>query len=368
VKGYNKKITLKIKVVEKETEQSTFLIGGIGPLTGDASYYGITVKQGAEIAVKEINAAGGVTVGNQKVKLKLDFRDDELTGEKAVTCYKQLKDAGADAILGTVSSVACLAVAELTNQDGIFQLTPTALAASITRYSNVFRLCKSDAAQGVDMADYAVKVLGLKKIAVLYDSSDVYSTTIKDAFEDQVAENGGKLVITEELQMSDKDFTNQLTAIKKSDANVIFMPLYYPTVATITAQAAQLNIKLPMLGCDGWEGILTFSSDLSSLEGSAFNCPFFATDPDKSIQTFVKKYKEAYNTVPDQFAADGYDSVYVIAAAMNKAGSTKSSELIAAMPKIEIKGLTGTITYPNNGDPKKDIKVAVIRDGKYAVK
>lgn len=352
----------------KKTQLSTFLIGGIGPLTGEASYYGTAVKQGAEIAVKEINAAGGVPVGNKKVKLKLDYRDDQATEKNAITCYNQLSDAGADAILGAVTSSACLAIADLANQDGIFQLTPTASDSAITEYSNIFRLCDTDTAQGIAMADYAVKELGYTKIAVLYNNNNSYSTTIKKAFEDQVAANGGKLVIIEAFQNGDTDFTDQLNAIKKSDAKVIFMPLYNNDAAVIAAQAAQLNIKLPMLGSDGWEGILSVSSDSSSLEGSAFICPFLASDPDKSIQAFVKKYKEAYGTEPDQFAADGYDSVYVIAAAMKKAGSTKSSKLIAAMPKIKVKGLIGTITYPSNGDPKKSIKVAIIRDGKYVVK
>lgn len=345
----------------------TFLIGGIGPLTGEAASYGTSVKQGAEIAIKEINDAGGVQVGDKKLKLQLEFMDDAATPENAVTAFNALMDKGMDALMGTVTSGAGLGIIDLTHKEGILMLTPSGSAAGLTKYDNAFRLCFTDPLQGVTMANYA-KDAGYTKIAVLYNNSDEYSTGMMQAFVDQVKANGGTIVASESFVTGDVDFNTQLTAIKATDAEVIFVPAYYNDAAYATTQAAELGMKLPFLGGDGWDGVIAQTVDPSVLEGAVFLTPFFATDSDPAVQSFVKKYEEAYKATPDQFAADGYDSIYVIAAALEKAGSTESADLIAAMTKIKVDGLTGSMTFSENGEPNKAANFVEIKGGQYTAK
>lgn len=346
-----------------------FVIGGIGPLTGSAASYGNSVKQGGEIAIQEINAAGGVTVGDKIYTLKLEFADDEATEDKAIQAYNSLMDKNINALMGTVTSGACLAIIDLTAQDGILQITPSSSALDCTKNSNGFRICFTDPLQGETMADFAVNEKGYKNIAVIYNSSDDYSTGVRDSFEEKVAEFGGKIVASEAFVTDDVDFNTQLTKIKGTDADVIFVPAYYQEATYIAKQAKELGMELPFLGSDGWDGVLGTVTDTSTVEGAIFLSPFFAADTDEKIVSFVKAYEEAYGATPDQFAADAYDTVYAMKAAMEKAGSIESEALIAAMPEIEIAGLTGTtgITFTAEGEPNKEAKFIEIKNGEYTL-
>ncbi|WFR58202.1 ABC transporter substrate-binding protein [Anaerocolumna sp. AGMB13025] len=351
---------------KKDTGSSSeFLIGGLGPLTGPAASYGVSVKQGAEVAIDEINKAGGVKVGDSTLTLKLDFADDEASGDTAMSAYNSLMDKGINALLGTVTSGAGLAISEQTNADKIFQITPSGSAKDLTAYDNAFRLCFTDPVQGVTMAHYAVEDLGLKKIAVIYNNADEYSTGVMQAFVDEVKKIGGEIVASEAFVTDAVDFNTQLTTIKGTDAQIIFVPAYYQDAAYITTQAAELGMTLPFIGSDGWDGVLSKAVDPKVLEGAVFLSPFFATDSDPAIQKFTENYKKAYNSVPDQFAADGYDTVYVMKAALEKAGSTKSDDLIKAMTEIEVKGLTGDVTFNADGEPNKGVKFVKIVNGEY---
>jgi branched-chain amino acid transport system substrate-binding protein len=351
---------------KKDTGSSSeFLIGGLGPLTGPAASYGVSVKQGAQVAIDEINKAGGVKVGDSTLTLKLDFADDEAAGDTAMSAYNSLMDKGINALLGTVTSGAGLAISEQTNADKIFQITPSGSAKDLTAYDNAFRLCFTDPVQGVTMAHYAVEDLGLKKIAVIYNNADEYSTGVMQAFEDEVKKIGGEIVASEAFVTDAVDFNTQLTTIKGTDAQIIFVPAYYQDAAYITTQAADLGMTLPFIGSDGWDGVLAKAVDPKVLEGAVFLSPFFATDSNPAIQKFTESYNKAYNSVPDQFAADGYDTVYVMKAALEKAGSTKSEDLIKAMTEIEVKGLTGDVTFNADGEPNKGVKFVKIVNGEY---
>lgn len=343
----------------------TFLIGGLGPLTGSAASYGISVKQGAEIAINEINQAGGVKVGDKTVQLKLEFADDQASTELVRSAYDSLMDKKIQALLGTVTSGAGLAIAEQTNTDGIFQVTPSGSALELTEFPNQFRLCFTDPVQGETMAQYTVNDLGHKKIAILYNNSDEYSTGVAAAFEEAIKGFGGEIVAKEAFIKDAVDFTTQLTKIKGTDAEAIFVPAYYQDAAYITTQARELGMNHAFLGSDGWDGVIDVAVDASVLEGAIFMSPFFSTDESPKAQAFVKEYEDKYKSTPDQFAADGYDSVYVIKAALEEAASTESADLIAAMTKIEIEGLTGKLSFNANGEPNKDAKFVEIKDGKY---
>ncbi|MEG1992719.1 MAG: ABC transporter substrate-binding protein [Acetivibrio sp.] len=347
----------------KNADENTYVIGGIGPLTGESASYGLSVKQGAEIAIKEINEAGGVTVGDKSMKLELKFEDDKAAPDQAVTAYNTLMDDGMNALLGCVTTGSCLTVVDLAKEDGILMLTPSGSAADITKNDNVFRLCFTDPLQGETMAEHMVSDLGYKTVAVIYKNSDEYSTGVYKAFETKVAELGGT-VATVEAFADGEDFNTQLTSIKGTNAEAIFAPVYYNDAAHIATQAADLGITMPFFGSDGWDGILDAVTDVSAIEGAEFLSPFFSGD--EKAADFVSKYKEAYTATPDQFAADGYDGVYVFKAALEEAKTTESEAMIQAMTSIKVDGLTGTgISFTPQGEPQKSAKFITIRDGAY---
>jgi branched-chain amino acid transport system substrate-binding protein len=349
-------------------DANTFVIGGLGPLTGEAASYGISVKQGAEVAIEEINNAGGVKVGGKTYTFKLNFADDEASGETASSAYNSLMDSGIDALLGTVTSGAGLAIAAETSEDGIFQITPSGSAKELTDFPNQFRLCFTDPLQGETMAQFAISELGYKKIAILYNNSDEYSKGVMDAFVTEAEKLGGAIVANEAFAKGAVDFTTQLTKIKNTDAEVIFVPAYYQDAAYITTQAAELGMDLPYLGSDGWDGVIANVVDTAVLENAIFLSPFFSSDDSDLVKTFVKTYEEKYKSTPDQFAADGYDTVFVMKAALEKAGSTDSAALIKAMTEISVTGVTGDLTFNENGEPNKGAKFIEIIGGEYTAK
>lgn len=344
----------------------TFLIGGVGPLTGAAASYGVSVKQGAEIAIEEINAAGGVTVGDTTYELALQFEDDQASEDIAPQAYNAAMDAGANVIMGAVTSGACIAITAQTYADGILQVTPSGSAEACIENDNAFRICFSDPEQGVAMADYMTDTLGLTKIAVIYNTADEYSTGIREAFEAEVAEKGGEIVASEAFQTNDTDFNAQLTTINGTDAEAIYVPAYYQDATYITKQASDMGMSLPFFGSDGWDGVLGTVTDPATVEGCIFTSPFCASVDDEKTVAFVEAYKAAYDATPDQFAADGYDCVYTFKAAMEQAGSIESADLIAAMTEISVSGQTGDpITFDASGAPIKDVKFVTVKDGAY---
>lgn len=347
-------------------DEATFLLGGSGPLTGAAASYGNSVMNGAWIAINEINEAGGVVVGDTTYKFDMIFEDDEATEDKAVQAYNKLMDDGINGFLGCVTSGSCIAVVELSQLDGILQITPSGSAEGCIATDNAFRICFSDPEQGVAMADYAVETLGYTKIAVLYNAADEYSTGIQEAFEAEVAAKGGEIVASESFNTGDVDFSAQLTSIKGTEAEVIYVPAYYQDATYITKQAAEAGVELPFLGSDGWDGVLKTVTDPATVEGCIFTSPFCAAVDDEKVVKFVEAYEEAYGETPDQFAADAYDGVYTFKAAMEQAGSIESADMIAAMTEITISGLTGDpMTFDASGAAVKDVKFVTVKDGAY---
>lgn len=352
---------------EKEATKAdgdVFTIGSTGPLTGAAASYGNSVKNGATVAIDEINAAGGVKVGDKTYKLALNFQDDEAKEDKAVNAYNKLMDSGINVYMGAVTSGSSLALTDLTAKDNILQLTPSGSAMDITKNPNAFRLCFTDPLQGKMIADFVLDQ-GYESVAVLYNNSDEYSTGVYEAFKDELNTKGQSALIVNEQSFTndDVDFTTQLTQIKASGAKIIFVPAYYEAAAHIVQQAKQQGIDAAFVGSDGWDGILAQLTDKTQAEGAVFLSPFLASDP--SAAKFTDAYKKAYNATPDQFAADGYDSVYVIKADMEKAGSIESEDLIKAMTEIEVDGITGKVSFSADGEPNKEPKFVTITNGEY---
>ena len=350
---------------EKAASGDVYKIGGMGPLTGDAASYGTSVKQGAEIAINEINAAGGVN-GHP---LELVFEDDECDAEKAISAYNKVMDEGVVAILGAVTSGCSIAVADESVNDGILQITPSGSAQDCTKNDNSFRICFTDPLQGKTMAGY-IADQGNKNVAIIYNVGDEYSKGITDAFVEEAKAKGINIVAQESFNTGDVDFKTQLTKIKGTEADCIFLPIYYAEVAAISEQATTVGVSLPYYGCDGWDGVIKqLNGDTSNIEGATFLTPFVATDSADNIKSFVDAYEKAYSSTPDQFAADAYDGIYAIKAAMEVCGDEITNEgLVSAMTQIKVSGLTGEMTFDASGEPNKSAKVAVIENGEYVAK
>ncbi len=353
------------------TEPAKFVIGGIGPITGAAATYGTAVMNAAQIAVDEINAAGGIN----GAQIEFIFQDDEHDAEKAVNAYNSLKDDGMQVLMGTVTSTPCIAVAEVAAQDNMFLLTPSGSAVDCIAYDNAFRICFSDPNQGIASAQY-IKENGIaSKVAVIYNSSDVYSQGIYEKFAMEAA-NVGLEIATAEAFTNDtaKDFSVQLQKVQASGADLVFLPIYYEAAALILTQADSLGLDVKFFGCDGLDGVIPQLGDNAALaEGVMLLTPFAADAADEATQAFVAAYQAKHGEIPNQFAADAYDAIYVIKAAMEKAGITDANisaadlceALKAAMVEIEVPGLTGTMTWTADGEPSKTPKAMVVADGAY---
>lgn len=354
-----------------KTDATTFKIGGIGPTTGENAIYGQAVMNAAQIAVDEINAAGGIN----GVKIEFKAADDESNAEKSVNAYNDLKDWGMQILLGTVTSTPCIAVVEETHNDNMFMLTPSGTAVECIKYDNAFRVCFSDPNQGIASADYiASQNLG-SKIAVIYDSSSAYSAGIYEKFMAE-AEVKGLNVVAEEAFTADsnKDFTVQLQQAKNAGADLLFLPIYYQEASLILAQAKNMSYAPKFFGVDGMDGILGLENfDTSLAEGVMLLTPFAADAEDELTQKFVSAYKAKYNEVPNQFAADAYDGIYIIKAAIEKSGATPDmsteelcNALKGAMTQITVDGVTGLgMTWTADGEPNKAPKGMKIQNGAY---
>ena len=353
-------------------DADTFKIGGIGPTTGDAAIYGTAVQNGIQLAIDEINEAGGIN-GYQ---IEFKFEDDQSDSEKSVNAYNTLKDWGMQMLLGTVTSTPCTAVAAKTSEDNLFQLTPSATAVESIQYDNAFRMCFSDPDQGKASADYISENNLAKKIAVIYNSSDTYSSGVYQKFAEQAKTLGLDIVAAEAFTADSKtDFSVQLQKAKDAGAELVFLPIYYQEASLILAQANKAGFTPKWFGCDGMDGILGVENfDTSLAEGLMLLTPFAADSTDEKTQNFVKAYKDAYKDTPNQFAADAYDAVYAVKAAAEKEdvkADMDVADICAALEKgmteITLEGVTGDeITWTEDGEPNKAPKAVEIKDGAYA--
>lgn len=367
----------------EKTSGDAIKLGGIGPISGAAAVYGQAVQRGAEIAVEEINALDGL-------KFEFKMQDDEHDAEKSVNAYNSLKDWGMQILVGSVTTQPCIAVSTESNADNIFELTPSASSTdvlggqpdadgnvTIQRKNNVFQMCFTDPNQGIASAQYIFDQKLGEKIGVIYNSADAYSKGIYQKFMSKAKELGLNVVAEEAFASDDNaDFNAQLTAIKAKGADLIFMPIYYTPASLILAQAAQMQYDVDFFGVDGLDGLLGVEGfDTELAEGVMLLTPFTADAEDEKTQNFVKKYKEKYGEVPNQFAADAYDCVYAIyeaCKAQNVTADMSASDicdkLVEQFTKADFKvdGLTGNgMTWSNTGEVSKSPKGMKIENGVY---
>ncbi len=351
-------------------------VGGIGALTGDYANYGLSVKYGAEVAVEEINAAGGIN----GMKIVFDMQDSQADPESAKSAYGKLMDWGMDISIGTVMSGEMASVAAESANDDMFMISPSASNDTcLDASSNAFRICFYDSYQGIAAADYVKENLAGKKVAVFYQSDLDYSIGLYESFDAQAKKNGIDVVAVQSFTSDEKDYTTQINALADSGAEVVFIPIYAAEASMFLSQAkngtdnAVFADGVYFFGCEGLDGIL---GKVAGNEATANNVlmltPFAESSTDPAVQKFVAAYQAKTGAVPDQFAADGYDAVYVIKAVLESMGVSKSSEVSGAkvaeaITKLSYTGVTGEMTWEANGNTNKLAMAIIYNNGTGSV-
>lgn len=343
-------------------DDGTLRLGATGPLSGENASYGISVKNGAELAVKHLNEVDGL-------KFSFDMKDDKAEAKEATTNFDLLADGGMHASLGGVTSGAGEAFATKANANQIFALSPSASADPVIKdkeYS--FRVCFGDPDQGVLAANY-IKKNGYANVGALYDNSDSYSSGIYEAFKAEMANLGVAYTETTFDKSNKKDFSAQANALK--DCDVVFMPFYYTEAQLFMKAAAGKGFDGVFFGCDGFDGIAKYIGEITNR--IMYITPFDVNAEDEQTKAFVAAYEAEYGIKPDQFAADAYDAVMVIAAALKKAGVTDANKTPQEISKILVDtitsadfsydGLTGKMTWDKSGACTKEPNIVEFNKG-----
>ena len=346
-----------------QDETETIRIGGIGPLSGGYANYGFSVKNGAQLAVDEINAAGGIN-GKQ---VELSFQDSQADPESAVNAYGKLMDWGMQVSLGGVLSGETASIVAAAREDNIMLITPSGSADKcIDGNSRAFRVCFYDSFQGAAAAQYIKNNNMVDTVGILYQSDIDYSVGLYNAFVEECGKSGITIAETQTFTDATKtDFSTQINALVNSGVKLVFIPFYAEEASTFLTQArGKFADDVYFFGADGLDGILgKVEQDPTIANNVLMLTPFAADDPAENVQAFVKAYQAAYNATPDQFAADAYDAVYVIKAAVEKAGTTDGDAMAAAMASLEVAGVTGTMTWNADGNTNKNASAILYYDG-----
>lgn len=344
-------------------DATTVKIGGIGPMTGPYANYGLSEKYGAELAVKEINEAGGIN-GKQ---IELSYQDSQGESESAVNAYGKLMDWGMNISLGGVLSGETASIVAAARDDDVLLLTPSGSADKcIDGSSLAFRVCFYDSFQGAAAAQYIKDNDIVDTVGVLYQSDVDYSVGLYNAFVEKCGELGITIAETQTFtSTTSTDFSTQVNALVASGAKLVFIPIYAEEASTFLTQArGKFAGDVYFFGADGLDGILgKVAQDPTIANNVLMLTPFSADNPAENVQSFVKKYQEAYGATPDQFAADAYDAIYAIKAAVEKAGSTSGAALASALTSLTVEGVTGTMTWGSDGNTNKPVSAILYYDG-----
>lgn len=344
-------------------DATTVKIGGIGPMTGPYANYGLSEKNGAELAVKEINEAGGIA-GKQ---IELSYQDSQGESESAVNAYGKLMDWGMEVSLGCVLSGENASVVAAARDDDVLLITPSGSADKcIDGNDKAFRVCFYDSYQGAAAAQYIKDNNMVDTVGILYQSDNDYSVGLYNAFVAKCGELGITIAETQTFTSStNTDFSTQVSALVSSGVKLVFIPLYAEEASTFLTQAhGKFADDVYFFGADGLDGILgKVEQDTSLANNVLMLTPFAADNPAENVQSFVKKYQEAYGATPDQFAADAYDAIYVIKAAVEKAGSTSGAALASALTSLTVDGVTGVMTWTADGNTNKPASAILYYDG-----
>jgi branched-chain amino acid transport system substrate-binding protein len=346
-------------------DADTILFGEVGSLTGAQATFGISTKNGIQMAIDEVNAAGGVTVDGKAKKIAVRVYDDQGKSEEAANAVTRLINQDKVAvILGEVASSNSLAMAPKAQAAGIPMITPSSTNPKVTEVGDyIFRVCFIDPFQGTVMAKFATENLKAKNVAILKDNKSDYSLGLTQFFTETFTKLGGAIVAEEAYSQGDTDFRGQLTAIKGKNPDAIYVPGYYTDVGVIARQARELGLKVPLLGGDGWESEKLFELGGSAINGSYFSNHYSTDDPTPRVQNFIKNYEAKYGSKPDSLAALGYDAAMVAIEAIKRAGTVDGSKLKDAIAQTkDHPGIAGSITLDANRNAVKPAVILQVKD------
>ncbi len=343
----------------------TILVGEFASLTGKEATFGISSHEGTQLAIEELNAAGGVL--GKMFELKTED-DQSKAGEPANVVNKLISKDGAIAILGEVASSRSLEAAPICQQNGVPMISPASTNPKVTETGDyIFRVCFIDPFQGTVMANFATNTLKAKKVAVFTDVKSDYSKGLAKFFKEGFTKAGGEIAAELDFNGGDKDFKGQLTAIKSAAPDAVFVPGYYTDVALICIQAKQLGLNVPFFGGDGWESDTLVKIGGEAVEGHYFSTHYAADAASPKVTAFVEAYKKRYNgKVPDAMAALGYDSAMFLADAIKRAGTTEGAKLRDALASTkEFDAVTGKMTMNAQRDAVKSAVILQVKGGAF---
>jgi branched-chain amino acid transport system substrate-binding protein len=343
-------------------------IGVFMSTTGSTANFGISSVNGIKLAADEINAAGGIN-GKQVELLVQDDRSD--ASEAATIVTKFVTQDQVHGIIGEVASSRSIAAAPIAQNAKIPMLTPSSTNPEVTKKGNfIFRSCFIDPYQGAAIAQFAAKTLGAKTAAIMVDRKNDYSTGLEKVISETFTKFGGKIVATQSYQEGDQDFNAQLTSLKGSNPEVLFVPGYYNDVGLIAKQARDKGITVPLIGGDGWDSEQLYKIGGTALNGSYFTNHYSPYDTDPKVVKFVNDYKAKYGSIPDALAATAYDAARIMFDAVKRSKSLTGPDIRDALAATkDYPGVTGTVTFNENRDAVKPIVMIEIKDGgTYAVK
>jgi branched-chain amino acid transport system substrate-binding protein len=350
--------------VEGEASRDAIRVGHFASLTGDTATFGQSADRGMQLAIQEINAAGGV-LGRP---LELISEDDRsVTEEARSAAQKLLQRDGVVALLGEVASSRSLAAAPEAQRARIPMISPASTNPKVTEVGDyVFRACFIDPFQGAVMARFAAQELGARRVAILLDYKQDYSVGLADYFRRTFKELGGEIVADERYTGGDIEFRAQLTTVRAAKPDAIFVPGYYTEVGLIAKQARELGIDVPLLGGDGWDSEKTLEIGGAAVEGYYFSTHYSADAESPKVQEFVRRYRESYGAVPDAMAALGYDTAHILSDALRRAGSSDGAKLRDAIAATrDFEGVTGKISIDAERNARKDAVVLKIENGRF---
>ncbi len=348
--------------------EGEIVVGEYGSLTGGQATFGQSTHNGIMLAVDEINGAGGIN--NRKIRVITE--DDQSKSEEAATAVtKLISQNNVIAVLGEVASSASLAAAPICQSNKVPMITPSSTNEKVTQVGDyIYRMCFTDSYQGEAMANYLTKQLGMKRAAILIDVKSDYSTGLAATFQRVFVANGGQIVGNQSYAQGDSDFRSQLTTLKSTNPEVIFVPGYYNEIGQIAIQARDLGMKQPLAGGDGWESPKLFEIGGKALDGCFYSNHYHVDDPDPAVREFVQKYQERFGAKPDSLAALAYDSTRVLAEAIRRAGTTDGPKLRDAIGETKnFAGVTGMINLgPDRNPIGKKLAILEIRNGTTILK
>jgi branched-chain amino acid transport system substrate-binding protein len=340
------------------------LLGEVGSLTGSEAAFGISTRNGIELALEEVNAAGGVK--GKKVAVRV-YDNQSKPEEAAAAATRLITQDKVVAILGEVASSNSLAMAPKAQEAKVPMVSPSSTNPRVTEVGDyIFRVCFIDPFQGAVMARYAHEKLGFKTVAILTDKKSAYSEGLTEVFKKKFTDLGGTIVGIEAYGKGDTDFRAQLTNVKKLKPEGLYVPGYYQDVALIADQAQQLGVKVTMMGGDGWDSQKLFELGGEAVEGAYVSNHYSADDPSPRVQDFIRKYQARFKAVPDSLAALGYDAAMVVIDAMKRAPDLSGPALRDAIAATkDFPGVAGTITLDENRNPVKPAVVLKVEGGKF---